>query len=288
MNYEELNGSPRESWSHGDFKASMRLLVDWTDRHALMYEFLGKRLPYPHAITGDLAVPAISASAQPFPAAQGSVTLRTGQTISGYEKADVTINFGITPVQGNPRGGGTRGGLRSLALISESIEPTTESTVLNVDKFVWQTDERKLIEQEAPIRLEVGLEYIYTRHLVSGPNKAALALVGHVNAKSMRPVTPSLSGYLFEPETLLLKPGVIRRQVDTRGSEKISETYNFIWRPNGWNRFWRSDLIVHHSGRPDTLGGWDVMGEMKEEGGPFVQYLNHPTADFLRAFSDLE
>lgn len=284
MNWDELDGSPREEMSFGNFRASMRILCNWTERHVLMDEFLGRRKPYPHAVSANLAVPALSASAQPFPAAQGSVALRTGQSISSYEKADVTINFGVTQVQGGTREN-TRGGLQQRALISESIEPTTESTILNVDGFVWKRDEKKLVEQEAPIKLNVGLEYVYTRYLVAGPNSAALDLIGHVNKVVLRPVTPSLSGYVFQPETLLLKPGGIRRQIDTRGSEKISETYNFLWRPNGWNTFWRANLVVTHEGEPDTLGGWDVIGEMKND--TFIQYRNHPLADFLRAFMDM-
>lgn len=284
MNYEELDGSPRESWAHGKFSASIRLLVDWADRHNLMHEFLGYRLAYPHAIGASLAVPALSASAQPFPAKQGSVLLRTGQSISSYEKADVTINFGLSQIHGGA-GRNIRGGLTSRALISESIEPTTESTILNVDGFVWEQDQKKLVEQEAPIKLDVGLEYIFTRHLVAGPNQAALAIVGHVNKQRIRPVTPSLSGYLFEPETLMLKPGQIRRQIDTQGTEKISETFNFIWRPNGWNKFWRSQLVVLHEGELSTLGGWDVIGKMEED--VFIQYRNHPVSDFLAVFTDL-
>lgn len=285
MNWEELDGSPREEMSFGNFRASMRILCAWSDRHLLMDEFLGRRKPYPHAVSANLAVPALSASSQPFPAAQSSVTLRTGQSISSYEKADITVNFGITPVQGGTRET-TIGGLQQRALISESIEPTTESTILNVDGFVWKQDEKKLVEQEAPIKLDVGLEYIYTRYLVTAPNNTALGMVGHVNKVALRPVTPSLRGYLFGPETLLLKPGMIRRQIDTRGLEKISETYNFIWRPNGWNTFWRANLVVRHEDDPDTLGGWDVIGEVKD--GVFIQYRNHPTADFLRAFTDMD
>ncbi len=284
MDYEELAGSPRESWQHGKFSASMRVLVDWNNRHTLMHEFLGFRLVYPHAVGDNLAVPALTASSQPFPAEQGQVVLRTGQSVSSYEKADVTINFGLSQVQGGP-GRDVRGGLTSRALISESIEPTTESIILNVDDFVWEQDRKKLAPQEAPIKLDVGLEYIFTRHIVAGPNLAALAIVGHVNQQRIRTVTPSLSGYVFEPETLLLKPGQVRRQLDTLGSEKISESYNFIWRPNGWNRFWRAKLVVRHEGQPDTLGGWDTMGKVDND--VFTRYRNHPVSDFIHAFTDL-
>ncbi len=259
--HEEMQGSPKEFRDFNGFRHVRKLLVDWDLRIALMNELLlagGQIYPYDPATLSR----AKEASAVPFGGIQelGVIGFARAGTPTGsgaiatYEKAIVTVVY-KTPQPGDPAEN------PAGDLISESLEPTAEFLTLDHTPFRWDGGDH-LNEQEAPGRQIKMLDYVFTRHDIDTVPLQALQLLGKVNQIDL---VANFLGVIFRAETLLYNPPTIFRRIDTQGNAKLTVTYRFTYKVEGWNVFWRSK-----------------SQEFEEIflAGDVFPYKNYPTGDF--------
>jgi len=290
--WEEMDGSPTETRAEdGSFSTVMKMICDWTDRHEVEDRFVAYQTPYLH-FTERFGFPnhgvvALSSSVKPLGGAKITEGTADGWGIASYEKAIVTVKFGVPSgpnarfVSDDPiRGRGDS--------ISESIEPNLEFQTLDPSGFEWESDGAKLKEKEAPGRLEVGFDYVFTRHRVSAVPPGAFSLAGHVNKTTLRSLSPLLVGREFLPGTLLYVKPSFRHEIDTTGNSIISVTYRFSFRPSGWNQFWRNDRpTVPQDGESIVrVGGYDKLRARKtpqNAGVPDADriYNNYPIGELV-------
>ena len=197
--------------------ASVVLRCAWIDRHALMADILGNRRPWPH---GGFSEPPTASSASCSPAPTQYAT--SGQACE-YIDALVTVNY--TPF--------------AKDLISESLEPTAEFSQLDFKRFRW-TDKNgdPLLEAEAPGRLIRGLNLVRTLYEVQPPLPIQLlTLVGKCNKTAYY---SALLNLMFDKETLLYGAPKLDRTITTQGSKGWNITLKFTFKPETWNKYWRS------------------------------------------------
>lgn len=211
--FEEHGGS-NESLSLTKWDASTTLRCDYLDRYALVADIIGNQRPYPHIRNGPRAA---TASIVPFPA-----SATTGGQGLIYQDALVTIGYSM----------------ESKDFVSESLEPTAEFLKLDHKGFRWGArDGEPLLEAEAPGRLTRGLNLVRTLFFVRGPLPAELLTsVGKVNSGAYISRFLNLS---FPTETLLYGAPVLSRTITTSEIEAWTITLKFMYKPDGWNRFWR-------------------------------------------------
>lgn len=231
IEFEELQGSPREFRDFNGFRHVRKLICAWESRHRLLNEFLlggGQLYPYDSSTLSR----AREGVAIPFP---GSAIDAKGISAPGaivtYEKALITIVY-LSPRPGDPEDDGAG------QFIAERLEPSAEFLTLDHTRFRWGSGAGDhLNEQEAPGRLIKTLDYVFTRFDVDSIPGAALSLLGKVNNQIL---IANFLGVTFGTETLLFNPPSIERQVDTSGQMKMQIAYRFTYKPEGWNVFWRS------------------------------------------------
>lgn len=195
---------------------SVTLRCAWADRHALAADLLGNKRPYPQA-PGANPPQANRVAIMPAPQQYAAV----GQGII-YQEALVTVSYSH----------------EIKDLISESIEPTAEFITQDYRKYRW-TDENgdPLLEAEAPGKLVRGLTLCRTMYEVPALPATLLTECGKVNGS---PYTSSLLGLTFATETLLFTPPFTRRTITTAGSDGFTVDLKFMYKPETWNKFWRS------------------------------------------------
>lgn len=251
---EDMAGSPTEQWSQSGLIATRKLLVNWDDR----FEAARTRLTWPgeqYPYHTDVLCLAHSVSMSPFPAK--TMQHNTDSSRVKYDKAIVVINY-KTPSATDPQD-------IDGEVISESLEPTAEFMTIDPSDFRWGSpDGDPLNEQEAPGRLIVGFDYVFSRYNAINVPNAAMALVGHVNGSI---VPTQLLGLSYPIETLLYNPPTIQRTIDVDGDVTYQLTYRFTYKAEGWNRFWRPGK----EGGP----GYDQMFHIVNG-----LYRNYPLGDF--------
>jgi hypothetical protein len=266
--FEEIAGSPSETWnSDGQFEATMRLKCAWSDRYELMARFVNYETPYPHLTeqlsTSNHGVLCRSVSAVPFPNAKivGAAWNGVADRIAEYEHAVTVVKFGTLRDGEGERTIVTEGRGRGDQ-ISETIEYNVEMVRLAADQFVWDSGFFvSLKKDEAPSKMLVGFDYIFTRHQSLKISKEAKDLIGFVNEEPIEGITPLLRNFTFEPETLLYLRPSFSRAVNSSGQSNITQVFRFAYRKDTWNRFWRPGLEQHNN--PDNpaevtgKGGWD-------------------------------
>ena len=236
--YEE-HGTATETRTLEDWTASVVVRCDWANRHSLVADVLGNRREWPHAANGPVAQ---TATINPAPTRYGV----TGQCIN-YIDALVTINYGT----------------EKKDLISESLEPTAEFITLDYKRFRWgAANGTPLIEGEAPGKLVRGLSLVRTMYEVPAPLPISLIeLPGSVNDANY---TSTLLGLTFPTETLLYQPPNLSRTITTAGTDGFTLTLKFMYKKEGWNKFWR-----HETQQYERI--------FMVDGG---QYDNYPLDDF--------
>lgn len=246
--WEELDGSPTEHRGLMGASAIMRIKGPWSQRYQVIDFYVDNWLPYPHqvqefGVLGMEALRAISGSARPFGTITDKIDAPVG-TIALYDQALVEIRFGIpeigVPVLTDVRNMRGRGDV-----ISETFESNSEFLSLDPDLFRWSSGEgpqRNLTEQEAPGKSTTGLDYLFTRHGVDSIPLAAWHIVDCVNDSTLYPLSRPLMHLRFREETLLYRGYRAHRTADRNmRTIKMSMTYRFSWRREGWNRFYRGD-----------------------------------------------
>lgn len=219
----EEAGSIRENYTEdGGFNASVTLRCAWADRHALIADFYTNMPVWPY---GSIIAYPISASVVP---ASSTWFESSGQIITNYgdSSALVTVNFSSAAEQ---------------TLISESFEPSVEAQILNHHLFMWSSDGGPLLEEEAPIRQVRGLTLVRTLHKIASIPVAVATEVGKCNSAQY---VSALLGITFPAETLLFQPKGANRTITTSGSQGWDLQMAFIYKPEGWNYFWRAKTQV--------------------------------------------
>lgn len=222
----EVSHSVSENATENGPNARVQLRCAWAVRAALVADIVGNLKEYPR-VPGCKAY-AQSASVTPAP---GGETILDGQG-NIYDEAIVTVNY--SQLKTGSGGGDTQNG----QLFSESLEPSAEFTTLNHKDFRWGSATGDELEpQEAPGKLQIGMDYVLTRYNVTSIPAAILNNVGTVNASA---ISSYLLGLNFAAETALLCPVTPNRQIDASGTGKWTLPVRFSIKPSGWNRFWRA------------------------------------------------
>lgn len=294
MIWKVMDGYPRETWgADGKFTAIVKMMCDWGDRWEVASRWVDLRSEYPpftEEYGGGHGVVALGpAQIEAFPGQQSNVAL-DGMDFSSYEKAVVTVKFGTpsgidvpidTPIN-DPRGRGDR--------ISEAVEYNIEFATLNPELFEWVGGEgtnpvpAALKENEAPGRQEIGFDYIFTRLGVSHISPMTFELPGHVNATSIRSLSPLLDGKVFRPETLLYQKPSLSLERNRDGNAVIQAGYRFSYRPTGWNRIFRSDIVGVTEDGTSFRGGYDRIAIRQAPGEEIPiedrLFYNYPLGEF--------
>lgn len=211
----EVYGTRRETVSiEGGMQSQVQLKVSAALKDLLLFDLLYYQREWPNssAITPPRAY---TASAAPF----SSDSQPVDQTYT-YDDYLVDVQYTTDP---------------DKTLVSESIEPTAEFVRLDYRHFRWSSG-APLTEGEAPgvLRRELKLVRQYYNQMFV-PN-AVVLIPGSVNAA---PYTSALLGLTFPAQTLLFAPEPVSRTVLTSGTAGFNYTLSFMYKPNGWNKYWR-------------------------------------------------
>lgn len=220
-----LKGSESDTFDAKKQTATVDLICPWDDRYPVLFNILFAQKEWPYLPGSDIR--AMTGSTTAF---DGSKNIDNGSA-NDYVDAKVTINFEWSKVKANAPGGGT-------AIYSESLDPTAEFLTVPYQDFRWTNPTGDALKkEEAPGRLEIGLDYTVTWNgLIAIPN-LALTLIGCVNNATV--TSPSL-GLSFGAETLLFNPPKITRAVSGTGEDKFQMITRCTFRQMGWNAFWRA------------------------------------------------
>ena len=212
----EVHGTRQEVVSFGALTASVTLQCAWLDRWTVANDLVANARAYP----ANPYAKCRSAAIRPL----ASETTTNEQNLV-YTDALVTASYS------------TDDGTGATDAVSESIEPTAEFLTLDYRLFKW-SDGTPLKEGEAPGKLIRGLEYKRTVYDQTTVPSSILTNVGCVNSNT---VTASVLGWSFAAGTLLFKAPTLSRTIDSNGQGKWTINYAYSYRPNGWNKFWKSD-----------------------------------------------
>lgn len=235
----EMHGTALVSFADDKLSASVQLKCPWEDRYGILNTMLLTPSEWPY-LPGE-GLYAKTGSIAPF--------LGEGIKIDGspsgldYELALLNVNFETFDV---PEGEGPG------ELYSESIEPTAEFLTIPHTGFRWGSGVgEELKAEEAPGRLEVGLDYVVSWQKVQTIPATALTLIGCVNNANV--TSPSL-GLTFATGTLLFNPPKISRSVKLGGISYFTMQIRLTYRRNGWNWFWRAESGAFEQIYPEGSG----------------------------------
>lgn len=218
-NPQEILGTAQESYddSRGILKASVQLRVPYAQRHLLVAEMIGGLLPWPK---GSVGIAPVAKTAAIVP--ETSVAASNDDGYIDYEAALVTINFST----------------EFSEVFSESLEPTAEFITLDHRWFRWGAPDGEVMkEEEAPGYLVRGINFCRTDYKLSSVATPVIALTGFVNEAD---ISSSMLGITFQEETLLYAPPTVTHKYNSSGVSEFEITKKFTWKPEGWNKFFRS------------------------------------------------
>lgn len=251
----EMHGTAVVAFADDKLTADVQLKCPWADRYGILNTILLTPSEWPYL--PDAGLYAVSGSIQPFTGTPGEFIDGSPSGLS-YDEALLAVHFETLDIPESEGPG---------ELYSESIEPTAEFLTIPHTKFRWGSGTGDALEpEEAPGRLEVGLDYVITWQKVATIPAAALSLIGCVNNSDV--TSPSL-GLTFGAGTLLFNPPKISRTVSLGGTNYFTMQIRLTYRRNGWNWFWRADKLPNP--------GWD---QIYPEGTDTDPYLNFTPASF--------
>ena len=264
--YTEVENFGEKEWS-----ASVVVMCPWADRQEVRANILNNRCEWPYF--PNCRMYAETASIAPMPSVQ------TGTDGSGnsYPYARITVtykrNLEDGEQEGQPGGGASSDG--NTASYTESLELNGEMLRIPPDDLFWlegasETFDRiPLTQEEAPAKIMLGAEYIFSWKGLSYLPDGLMDKIDHVNSDS---VTSELYGYTFAPETLLLNgPRLSRSKSANAEISKIDCELRWSWRKNGWNKFWRCKSETFETIHKVATGG------IFEEGG-YTDFIPFPSA----------
>lgn len=235
----EESSTNEENWTFENRTTSVVLRCLWPNRHLLAADLLENQREWPHGFLTEQ------------PKAQ-SVKIRphipsgSAGNCMVYEHALLSVTYGFD----------------TSDLIAESLEPTIEFITEDYRKFRWKTDDKALVEGEAPGRQRIRMDLVRTLYNVPGPLPAILLTgMGGINNALYY---SSLLELAFAQGTLLYHPPALDRTITTQGSKGYTIPLRFTYEPNGWNKYWRAETQT-----------WDEIVTL--DGSDYVSY---PEVDF--------
>lgn len=260
VTYSEMQGSPTEGLTRAGIKTATRKLeCAWTDRWTLMAELLDEE----YENESGTLMKNTSNTCAPIPAANTGAT-----TVAAYEKAIITASYSILSVTLEEDEAGEEK--------SERIEPVAEFLTIGVTNLKWTGAAGRAVEaDEAPGKLFVGFDYVFTKTFQDDLPASVLDLIGTVNAGAVHPTSAGMETWTFAAETLLYQPPTIQRTINSIGELTWTVQYRFTYKPNwdganarGWNYYWNQKRAAS--------AGFDLLWDVDNA----AQYKQYPTGDF--------
>lgn len=289
QDWSVLPPGAQETLGVGTFTAVVKYIGPWSDRIKFAETMIGRRYEpkwvddSSRLMLTTIHPRGVSATMSAYKGDQQAISARSGRYsnvtwMESYEKAVVTVTYELPGIGGPVQVEGDRG---RGDWISENFQPSAEFSTLDKDHFEWfdenstLTDKLKTLkENDAPGKLFVGMDYVFTRHGVTSISPELFTTVNHVNLTAIALVTPLLSTITFAPETMLYRGASLDRSVSKSGESTMDLVMTFSMRqiPDpivstrfyGWNHFF-------HAG----AGRW-LRLKRKEDGGI---HLNYPSAE---------
>lgn len=159
----------------------------------------------------------------------GTNTYKNGMPIPDYEKAVLTVHWQTPDWDPN------------APFITHTIESSTEFITLEHENLRWKSDGTPLKPAEAPAKLIKRISESITYHRLLSIPSNLFSVIGKVN--KLNTVEPVFK-YQWAPETLLCCDPVIRNEISMTGDVTKSLTVKFLFQPEGWNKFPRSDRVI--------------------------------------------
>lgn len=214
----EVKGTDSESWDlEGNQTAQVTLKVSGALKDALVADLLNNKRPWPNTSIPNPPRAHRITSVKGF---STDASMTSSQQNYVWESYELVVNYTTANTQD---------------LYAETIEPIVDFVRMDHRFFRWSTGE-PLSEGEAPGQLRPW--FALKKQVFQAPSVPSELLLypGYVhNANYYSPWW----GRTFPAETLLLKPEPIDRKVTTAGSPGYNWTVNFMYNPNGWNKFYR-------------------------------------------------
>lgn len=221
----EEHGTQQEQYGEESMTASVTLRCAYADRHLLVAEIVGGRMRWPHFTLGQVPR-ARTASIKPFP----SIGVSDFDAIV-YEHALVTVQYITKSNEEEEDEDGED-------VYSESFEPTAEFVTQDFKNFRWtNATGDALTDAEAPGKLRRGLNIVRTEFNKASIHEDVFERIGMVNASA---VTSAALGRTFPAETLLYTPPRTDRTMRTDGTKGWNLTKSFMFKKEGWNKYWRA------------------------------------------------
>jgi hypothetical protein len=218
---EEHDAGHGESWDVDRWDATVQLRCTWANRHALVADLLGNQRPWPHS--GFATTPlAATASIEPVPTQYVTV----GQSCT-YIEAIVTVGYSSDEEED---------------LLAESLEPTAEFMTLDHKLFKWDNGD-PLVEGEAPGKVTRSLSIVRQMFKLASIPSEVRTCIGKSNDVEY---VSALLGMTFPAETLVYEPSPMNRTITTAGDKGWNVALKFNYKPEGWNKFWRTKTQDWH------------------------------------------
>lgn len=243
---KEEYGSVSEQYTPKSAQCSVTLRVPWSDRYNVVNDLINNQYEWPQvdneAFVSSVAVRPVLTK---YTESDGAII---------YEEALITVQYSTDDAQVRDESGNR---------FSESIEPHSEFITLDHKRFRWgSASGEPLEENEAPGRIVRGFSLVRTLYAVPSISSTILSLPGCVNNAQY---ISAVLGLTFPAETLMFGDPVISRTVVLGGSSSWDVTLRFSFKPDGWNKFWRSQSQAYEQ-------IYDVQGS--------AVYKNYPLANF--------
>jgi len=240
------DGYPQEVLTDGRPTAQVKFLLAWEHRSTFCQDVLGRvteeggnriiyrQHKYPYGFDGLYAK---SATITPLGTighllAQGETHLTNPEKL--YERAQVDVSYEPVQFSSDPN---------NEVIATERFEGASEFLTVNNRKLYWGTGASKVLldQTEAPSLIVRMMDWVYTLSKVKTFPTAILDLGGCVNDAEV--VSHTLNK-TFAAGTLLCGNPQISREYHTgAGTDYFTITLRFTYRPNGWNKFPRTDVL---------------------------------------------
>jgi len=234
--YERVPGFPREEITPEGISIVDKFQCAYADRVTLAKEMLG------FVVGSTLHLPdEYDAGDEPLRyvyAKKAEMEPLGGIDTNGdYSKAFVTIHYGTLNYDAElPDEAGT------TVFVSEGIEPSAEFITLGRQGLYFGTGATAVSLEnanvEAPARVLRMIDWVYTIHRVPYLPSAIWTHVGCVNNAAVYSRTLNKT---FAAETLLCGNPSLEREFTSAGVTAWTITFRFSYRPEGWNKFPRTD-----------------------------------------------
>ena len=284
-NVWEVEGSPRESFDKdtGIVECRVRLRTPWNNRHAIKTDLftdstaLGVGRPWPYHVDQSVLNPGLGFEIHQQPPRVVTVDTENEGCVSvggsGIEDNQYhTYDQAILDVRYSNE--------YAINAILETFQPTAEFIKFDYTQYKWIDDDFPLGEGEAPGKLVKGATFTITTQRMD-PNDLGLEFtdrVGSCNAGTFTLSSGLWGNIVFQPEELLYAQPVTEAVIsDVTGatSHYLKVTSRLVFKPGGWNKYWRP-----------KLEDYDQFYKIGDAGKDPV--INYPVADWRTNIGQLQ